>query len=934
MPKRSAVALAVLGLIPACGGSSSSPDGAVPDGPIAIDAPGPDAVSITNLHIDEQKTLAGLTAPVDVVRDMRGVPHIYGQNIPDVLRVEGYLMARDRFPQMEFIRRGVLGRLSEVAGNVAKDFTLPIDEGARLAGYGREGRAIYATLADTDPTKIAAIAFTSGVNLYIDEVLNAADKTPFEPPQAKIDLDIIYNSPAFGHWDPADIFAFARYLSTSLSFDTSDIDTSRAMAGVAAKYGTDPSADRRAGAFVDMYGYWPARKVYTRNGFNQAPAKGAKQAPTRSAKLAPPPLPSIASLDGARKFLAAQNGFLGLVRKGLNGSNNWMVSGAHTASGHPILSNDPHLQLTSPAIWWYVHLNTKRAGGDLNAMGVAFAGAPGMILGYNDDLAWGATVTNYDVTDVYQEEITAGSPDTVTFNGAQVPVTIVNESIPVAGGEPVVVPVEIVPQHGYIIPSSKAGNQALSVKYTGADPSNELAYFYGLLTSKTVDDARAAQLNFKVGSQNFIVASKTEISWHTMARVPIRDDRALTLNVAADGTVTGVCPTMVLPGNGMYEWTGDIDPQALPNDRNPDKGYIVTANNDSVGVTDDGNPCNDPLYVGGRYDVGFREGRLDERLAALVARGNVTTDDMVALQAETQSALGRTMRTPMVESLARTIAAGATNGFSAGDIADLTLVHDRLAAWTLATPHGVGATDAGEIADSIATTIFNVGLTRIVPLAFADEAAAIGVGVDDERAAALIEAMLTNPSQLATYDSASGESVLWDDVSTPSVTETKDVIVGRGFVAALAFIRGRIGTDPTAWRWGILHTVIFKTVLPIFVGVDQLSIPPADDPMFPTGFPRHGDNGAPDADNFPLFTSGDPIVDFHYEHGPSQRLVVELLPDGPHPRNAMPGGQVFDPSSPHHRDEAEFWRVNQQPPMFYSEPDVVSHAEFRQRFTP
>src|SRR5262249_53245797 len=251
---------------------------------------------------------------------------------------------------------------------------------------------------------------------------------------------------------------------------------------------------------------------------------------------------------------------------------------------HSILANDPHLQLSTPPVWWYVHLNTKRAGGDLNAMGVAFSGAPGMILGFNDDLAWGATVTNFDVTDIYQEQLTPGNPDTVTFNGLQVPVMIINESIPVAGGSPVILPVEIVPQHGYIIPSTKTATSALSVKYTGAQVSNELAYFYGLLTSTTIDEARAAQMNFKVGSQNFIVASKDEISWSTQSRVPVRDPRALTLQVGADGTVTGICPTMVLPGTGEFEWTGDLDPSFIPSDRNPAKGYIVTANQDSVGV--------------------------------------------------------------------------------------------------------------------------------------------------------------------------------------------------------------------------------------------------------------------------------------------------------------------------------------------------------------
>src|SRR5262249_16763186 len=257
-------------------------------------------------------------------------------------------------------------------------------------------------------------------------------------------------------------------------------------------------------------------------------------------------------------------------------------------------------------------------------------------------------------------------------------------------------------------------------------------------TATTSDEARAAQLSFKVGSQNFIVASKDEISWSTQSRVPVRDPRALTLQVAADGTVTGICPTMVLPGTGEFEWTGDLDPSFIPSDRNPAKGYIVTANNDSVGVTDDGNPCNNPHYLGGRYDVGFREARPNQRLQTLVARGNVTSDDMVALQAETSSSLGETMRDPIVASLGRTIAGGAGNGLTAEDIADLTTVRDKLTAWTFATPDGVNSTDAAVIADSVATTIFNVGLTRIIGLAFADEAKDIGVNVDDERAAALI----------------------------------------------------------------------------------------------------------------------------------------------------------------------------------------------------
>src|SRR5262249_33111711 len=314
----------------------------------------------------------------------------------------------------------------------------------------------------------------------------------------------------------------------------------------------------------------------------------------------------------------------------------------------------------------------------------------------------------------------------------------------------------------------------------------ELAYFLGLATARTVDEARTAQLNFKVGSENFIVAARDgDISWSTISRVPIRDPRARDLQIGADGIVSGHCPSFILPGDGNYEWTGDIDPQLLPADRNPAKGFIATANNDAVGVPDDGHPCNEPQYLGGRYDLGWREARIAERLAALVQRGGVTSDDLAGVQAESRSALGESIRDALVASLGRVIGA-ADGSFSAGELADLGDVRAKLMAWSLATPDGVGATDAGTIADSVATSVFAGGVTRIIPRAFGDEAAAIGVTPNSQRAAALLERALNQPSALATYDAATGDTVLWDDVTTPGRVETRDEIVARGFLDALA----------------------------------------------------------------------------------------------------------------------------------------------------
>src|SRR5262249_47574583 len=157
-----------------------------------------------------------------------------------------------------------------------------------------------------------------------------------------------------------------------------------------------------------------------------------------------------------------------------------------------------------------VHINTKRFGGatGVNVNGVAFASLPGVVLGFNDDLAWGATVTGFDVTDVYKETVADGDPPTVLFNGNQVAIQTIHETIHVGGGADIDYPIEIVPHHGPIVPGSRIGTEALSVRYTGHTPSNELAYFTGLAGAKNVDEAWAAQANFRVGSQNFVVISK------------------------------------------------------------------------------------------------------------------------------------------------------------------------------------------------------------------------------------------------------------------------------------------------------------------------------------------------------------------------------------------------------------------------------------------
>jgi penicillin G amidase len=906
----------------------------------------------------ETLTLDGLDAAVDVTYDDRGVPHIYGTTVHDVLLVQGYLMAKDRFGQMEFIRRSVLGRLAEVAGALQPSL-VQSDQESRFLGFGRQGKAIYDSLPATAPSRRGAEAFVAGINQWIDTQILVDG---YVAPEGLEAMALIKGSPFFGHWKPEDIFALARYQSWNLSYDAeSDINRTAAVTGVLTAFpaiSVDARLSARAGAYADMFTDRPARAAFTIDPANLQAKRPGKPPP--SAKV------PAATLAGAATFF---DGFATnpmLRRDPHVGSNSWVVAGAATATGNPILSNDPHLSLIAPPVWWYVHLNTADKNGEraLDTEGVAFAGLPGVVLGFNRKLAWSATTTGYDVTDVYAETVTfrndgtlaapVWTPLSVRFNNADVALETVDEPIYVQGATaPQTFRLYVVPHHGTIIPTSltppsaPGGTQgfALSVRYTGDDVSDELTYFNGLWDADSFADAKAAQENFEVGSQNFSFASATDgIRWSSRARVPQRQPAACTFAYSAAGIPSGVSPQFILDGSGGFEWTTDLASDSVPHEENPARKYIATSNQDNIGNTADGNPCNDAIYLGGDFDVGYRQARIRERLDAAVAAGGITTADMSKLQSETKSPLGEGMRTAVVAALDHALGntvddpvlAAAVTAIGPAGVAVLTDARARLVAWSLQTPHGVGATAQAEVDDSIATTVWNVTLTRLAPLVLADETSRIMRQPGTLQAARLLEWMLTTPATLATYrasyagDITYNDSVLWDDLATTLVTETRDERIVRAVVAAYGFLDGKLGTDRTQWRWGRLHAVRFEQVVPSLTGTDAISIPPSDSSEFPAGFPRHGDLGAVDPGNYSIYNT----TNFGFASGASQRLVVEMTPSGPKAFNAIPGGQVEVPADPHHADEAEHWRKNEAPPLYFDKADVDAHATKRVTFTP
>ena len=656
------------------------------------------------------------------------------------------------------------------------------------------------------------------------------------------------------------------------------------------------------------------------------------------------------AIEGARKII-------GDKALGFTGSNNWVVAPSRSATGHAMLASDPHLSLSAPSVFWMVHVSvdSPKLADQLDFAGLSFPGLPGIILGFNANVAWGATTADYDVTDVYDETL-APDGSGVVFRGATVPFEKVHESIVIKGHAPLEYDVLVVPHHGPVVPTITAehtvlppsGTKALSIKWTGHKATKDLSAVFGLLKAKNVDDARIALRDFAVGAQNWVVADTSgNIFYTTSSLVPKRDKAAFTWDPA---TQTGNIPCFTLPGDGSAEWTGAFLEEAfIPHVKNPAKGYLATANTEQVGTTLDNDPTNDklpngePMYMACWHDPGFRLARITARIEG--AGHPLTLDDFASIQSDARSAMGSKLSSQILTALEHADAEQKTPGthaslaavvaserFKGGPIAEVKELLQRWAAEAdYEAASGIGADDNQPVADakelmaSRATTVFNAWLVAMIHATFDDELETIGVPVALDSRRALATLMTADPKTLKTFDAVTGDSVVFDDARTVAV-ETRDERVLTSLLDAIDFLRARLGTDPQQWQWGRLHAIRFRSLVSIW---RSLSIPADPDVAFPIGFPRHGDGYNVDVAGYKVPAKLDSTADFTYSHGPTQRLVIDMDPRGPVARNALPGGNVWDSQDPHFRDEAERWRRNQNRPVPFSAADVIQAAESR-----
>ena len=510
--------------------------------------------------VSGQLRVHGLNRPVDVLRDRWGVAHIYAQNQHDLFFAQGVVAAQDRLFQMELWKRAGQGRLAEILGPSA----LPRDINARALRYRGDMKAEYESYSPD--TQAILTAFTDGINSYI------ASLTATGGSGLPVEFQLAGFSP--DAWHPEDCLnRMAAFSMTGNAF--SELEHARALAELG--------------------------PIKTAKLFAFDPAVALDPAPNLDlAGLSPELLKNLVGSDHRIEFPAHP----------LEGSNNWTISGALTASGKPLLANDPHRVIALPSLRYMVHLVAP--GWDV--IGAGEPGLPGVALGHNEHIAWGFTIFGLDQQDLYVEELNpANALEYKTADGWK-KMEVRREVFLVKGSAPSEVDLKFT-GHGPLLWSD--GKRALALRWVGSEPGTA-----GYLASLAIDRAEnwdqfeSAVARWKVPSENIVYADNTgNIGEHSVGLAPIRN-------------WTGLLP---VPGNGNYNWSGFVPASELPHFFNPQAGFVATANHKMI-------PDHYPYNVGFEWTPPYRFNRIRSVIeSAKQDHHKLTVPDMGALQADVLS---------------------------------------------------------------------------------------------------------------------------------------------------------------------------------------------------------------------------------------------------------------------------------------------------------
>ena len=902
--------------------------------------------------------LAGLQAAAEVSRDVYGIAHIRAGNDHDLYFMQGWVHAQDRLFQMDYNRRQASGTLAELLGPAA----LAADVELRTIGIRRAAERSLAVISSE--ARAAIDAYAEGVNAY---VAGAAQL----PPEYRA-LEIT----KFQSWTALDTLAVAKSLTFGLSFGLDDIQNTIALQTYSAVLGP------ATGYTLFSEDLWRSQPFYP-----------ASTVPDASQGMAPRPHghapgrahgadAAAAALGKAYLDRVQQMPFFKrrLDRDNRPGSNQWAVSGRHTVSGLPLVANDPHLALDAPSTFYPIHLTA----GDSDTMGSGFAGVPFVIVGQNRFMAWGATVSPLDVTDVYLERIVpdAASPSGLStiYMGNREPVVPIPETfraniigdgvpdnlvtVPAGGGIPPATLIVPRRNNGPIVQLDLSGGNALSVQYTGFSGTREVDTFYAWNRARDLADFQSGRQWFDSGTQNFAYADiYGNIAYFASSEVPVREDLQA-------GFVAGLPPWFIRSGEGGNEWLPVQHPQAgqtlpyeiLPDEEmpqvvNPNAGWFVNANNDPAGTVLDNNPLNQLrpggglYYLNAGYDFGLRAGRITELIRGKVAAGRVSFRDMQAIQADvvlpdapffvpfiTQAlARGTVSADPTLQALASLPAVQAAVG--------------RLGAWNFRAPTGIaqgydatdqdgvlGAPTSQEVAESVAATLYNAWRGQFIRNTVDATLDGVFPGLPKPGSQLVMTALRSLLERPQPGVGASG--INFFNAPAASAEDRRDTLILKSMADALARLAGPQfaaafggSTNLDDYRWGKLHRIVMDSPLGA-----PFSVPPALG-AFPhplgdalPGFPTDGGFGVVDASNHN--PRGQSANEFMYGNGPVNRFVAEAGRPSVTAESVWPGGTSAIPGNLFYLNLLPRYLTNDTVPLLFGQNDLQQNLYSVSRFVP
>jgi len=909
--------------------------------------------------------LPELHGPARVLRDTDGMRHIYAFDEHDTLFLQGWFHAEDRLFQIDFLRRTANGTLAELVGSSA----LPSDVQLRTIGLRRSAeRSLPALSAQT---REGLQAYVAGVNAWI-----ASHPLPNEYRL----LGLTKIEP----WTALDTVAISKLIAFQLSFDD-DITPTLQFLEYQEKLGT---VDPRLGSavfFLDTFRSAPFSKAATvpdsQRVANSAEAEQTDTLPGFSTtSLARPQAfePEFVALLKRYKIKFDEVPLLkntGSRREREIGSNEWAVAGTHTQDGRPLIANDPHLSLGLPATLYDVHIVAAQGG--LDAIGSSFAGVPWVVLGQNRSITWGETVTGFDVTDYYQEQIVAdpSSPSglATVYQGTREPIValpvtfkvnlldgVPDHVVAVPAGEGIPPAVLIVPRRnsGPLLEVNLQAGSGVSLQYTGFSATRELDSIRLFNHAQNQSEFVDALQFLDFGSENFIYADvKGNIGYFTTGEVPLREDLQA-------GTVQGSPPWFIRDGRGGNEWlrltkrgatdgTGYqyVPARELPQVVNPRAGFIVNANNDPSGLTLDNDPLNQLragnngiLYLAYTFDIGLRAGRITELVKQRVAAGSVSRDDIKAMQADVVLSDAKVLAPYITKAFDRARAKGAPSKLAAlaADVR-VTEAVGRLVKWNFTAPTGVpsgydadihGEGKAPAVSNSIAATIYSVWRSQLIALGLDRTLSGFGLSTppSDASVKAIANLLARNGIGESTVDYFS-----WAGLEVAS--DRRDYVVLRSLRDALASLASPAfgpafngSTAQADYQWGKLHRVSFEAVLG-----GPFNIPGAT-PGFPPTFPQlEGlavDGGFGTVDVGAHDVRANSANEFMFTAGPNRRYVGSAgsAPGTISGETILPGGMSGVLGDRFYANLLERYLRNQTYPLRQNQSQVLKALDSEQLF--